>query len=536
MHALAGTFTGGKPSHAFGWYNRTIRKSLKKAAEIAPKILTDPAHALAFKLARAITSQGQDVFPNTESTWAAYRHFVKTGKLPESREIFVGGLKAEQMEDNFKKINKFWHGDETRAGMGHEKLLKMLMKRTTVGELKEKYPGVDVGGELAHHVVNGAMMLGPKIGAFFSNLNGDFRPTTMDLWFSRNMNLMTGNMFNFSDDATRVDRIEKGELVKSHLSQLRDALNSGMLTNVDEDQAKKMSDELGALMQVPEGKLDRPTARALAPAIYDWARERHKLYQRSPGVEGSYDESFKTPENLTAKKLDEGSSKLSDAPRNGTERDWWRDIMSRANDKLKALKVRLTNADKQALLWFVIKDLFKMAGSPQRPKADYLDATYALVHKVKRGLLPGLEEGEGVQHFQQGGSVQNPLTQQLLSIEAAPIDSSDKQQLIESLYEKQGFARGGYVPPQNREAHSENMRPQGYKTALRLKSGDIHLGNWHDDAWEKAGRPSDKDIDQFGFAKKGGKGFLSMEDADKMLAGLYSLPVSPISPIPKAKS
>jgi hypothetical protein len=389
MHSLAGTTTGGKPSHAFGWYSRTIRKALKKAGEIAPKIATDKDHDLAFKLAWAITSQGQDVFPNTESTWAAYHHFVKTGRLPESREIFGGGLKAEQMEENFAKINKLWHGDENNPGLGSDKLRKMLMKRMTVGELAKQYPGLDVGGELAHHTVNGAMMLGAKIGAFFSNLNGDYDPTTMDLWFSRNMNLMAGNMFKFSDEATRKDRIEKGEVVKSHLSQLRDVLNSG-LVSIDEDQAKTISKELDALMAVPEGKLDRPTARALAPEIYKWARQRHRLYQQSPGVEGSYDESFKTPENLTAKKLDEGTTKLADAPRNGTEREWWRDIMRRAGEKLKAAGVHLTNADKQALLWFDIKDLFKMAGSPQRPKADYLDAMHALVYKVKQGKLPSL--------------------------------------------------------------------------------------------------------------------------------------------------
>jgi hypothetical protein len=200
---------------------------------------------------------------------------------------------------------------------------------------------------------------------------------------------MAGNMFKFSDEATRKDRIEKGEVVKSHLSQLRDAVNSGMLS-IDEQQAKTISKELDALMAVPEGKLDRPTARALAPEIYKWARERHRLYQQSPGVDGSYDESFKTPENLTAKKLDESTSKLSDAPRNGRERELWRDIMRRAGDKLKAAGVHLTNADKQALLWFNIKDLFKLGGSPQRPKADYLDAMHALVHKVKLGKLPSL--------------------------------------------------------------------------------------------------------------------------------------------------
>jgi hypothetical protein len=193
--------------------------------------------------------------------------------------------------------------------------------------------------------------------------------------------------------------------------------------------------------------------------------------------------------------LDEATSKLSDAPRNGTEREWWRDIMRRANTKLKALKVHLTNGDKQALLWFNIKDLFKMAGSPQRPKADYLDAVHALVRKVQMGKLPALEEPgeESVQHF----------------------------------------ARGGYVEPQYQEAHSENMRPHGYKTALRLKNGEIYTGDYHDEAWERAGRPTDKDIDQFGFAKKGGKDFLTMKDADKMLAEKYALPKSPISPIPQ---
>jgi N-acetyl-anhydromuramyl-L-alanine amidase AmpD len=389
VHSLAGTTTGGKPSTAYGWYNRTVQKSLKKAGEIAPKILTHADHALAWKLAWAITSQGQDVFPNTESTWAAYRYFHEHGRLPESREIFGGGLKAEQMEENFKKINKLWHGDENQKGLGHEKLQKRLMKQMTVGELAKTY-GMKVPGELAHHKVNGAMFMGAKIGAFFSNLNGDFDPTTMDLWFSRNMNLMAGNMFNFSDEATRKDRMEKGKLVKAHLNDLKEALDSGMLTTVSNEQAKKMSDELSALMAHPEGQLDRPTAKALAPEIYNWAKERHNFYQQSTGLKGSYNKELKNKETSTAKKLDLGVSELSNAPRNGTEREWWRDIMRRSGEKLKNVGLKLVNADKQALLWFVIKDLFRMAGSPQRDKADYLDATYMLAHKVKNGKLPGL--------------------------------------------------------------------------------------------------------------------------------------------------
>jgi beta-N-acetylglucosaminidase len=402
MHSLAGTTTG-RPSTAYGWYDRTVRKTMAKVGEIAPEILTDPDHAMAFKLALAITSQGQDVFPNAESAWHIYQHWLKHGEMPTDRKVFGGGIKAEAMEANLGKVNDLWKEH------GTEGLHKILMSRMTSRELKQQY-GLD-SGEKADHVVNGAMGLGPKIGAFFSNLNGDFDPTTIDLWFSRNMNLMAGNMFGFSDKATRQDRMEKGEVVKSHLSELKDLLDSGMVS-VPRARAAKMAKELGKLQRVPEGKLDRPTAKALAPEIYDWAREQHKVYQKSEGYERSYHPDLKTKDNVTAKKLDEGVTGLSDDPRTTAEREYWRDIMARADKSLKGAKVHLTNADKQALLWFNIKDLFKMAGSPQRPKADYLDAAHRLVRKVKSGELPGLQQGSqppgGVLKMQGGGIVPDP--------------------------------------------------------------------------------------------------------------------------------
>jgi hypothetical protein len=400
MHSLAGTTTG-EPSSAYGWYDRTVRKTMAKLGKIAPEILKDPDHELAYKLALAITSQGQDVFPNAESAWHIYNHWrqhydpsKQNGALPTDRKIFGGGIKAEQMEQNLAKVNELWEK------YGTEGLKKILMTRMKSRELKAKY-GLD-SGEKADYDVNGAMGLGPKIGAFFSNLNGDFDPTTIDLWFSRNMNLMAGNMFDFSDKATRVDRMEKGELVKSHLSDLKDILDSGMVSNLSPERAAKMADELGKLQAHPEGQLDRKTAKELAPEIYNWAREQHKAYQRSYGSKatgeqkGSYHADFKTKENLTAKKLDEGVTGLSDDPRTTTERDNWRNIMERADKMLKDAKVHLTNADKQALLWFNIKDLFKMAGSPQRPKADYLDAAYRLVRKVNSGELPPLAKMRAV--------------------------------------------------------------------------------------------------------------------------------------------
>jgi len=81
--------------------------------------------------------------------------------------------------------------------------------------------------------------------------------------------------------------------------------------------------------------------------------------------------------------------------------------MARVDTQLRDAGVKLTNADKQALLWFVEKDLFRQAGSNSKVNADYLDAAHRLVRKVKSGQLPGLE-GSGVLHMQEGGVVPSP--------------------------------------------------------------------------------------------------------------------------------
>src|SRR4029077_5231949 len=222
MHALAGTKTG-KPSTAWGWYDRAVRKTLAKISQIAPKILSDPENGLAFKLGTAITSQGQDVFPNAVSGWHVYRHWLqnggKAGGLPTDAKVFGGGPKADATVQNFATVNTL------SKTLGTEGLQKLLTTKKTVRQLRDDY-GLEIDEPL-NTKVYGAMVLGPKIGAFFSNLHGNFDPTTIDMWFSRTLNRLAGNMSGFSDKAMRQDRMEKGKLVKSHLNELGDLLNSG---------------------------------------------------------------------------------------------------------------------------------------------------------------------------------------------------------------------------------------------------------------------------------------------------------------------
>jgi hypothetical protein len=265
-----------------------------------------------------------------------------------------------------------------------------LQEPLTVKQLEQLYDRT-VSGEKKSHTVRGAMALGAKIGSFLSNLLGHFDSTTMDMWFARGMNMIFGNMFGFSEKAMKVGSKEN----RAHLEELRDMLDSGELTHAGPEQQEEMKKELAKLEAVKEGKMTKTRAERLAPNIYDWAKQATKAYAHSygPGTKTFHDD-FATPENLTAKKMHDAISELKDGPRNGTERNHWREIMGGVKKRLSDIGIDLSNADMQALDWFNIKDLFKLAGSNTKRNADYLDAAYRLVRRVRNGEIPDLTEAE----------------------------------------------------------------------------------------------------------------------------------------------
>jgi len=394
MHSLAGSFRGD-PSAAYGWYDRAVSKTFDKMEEVAPKIKTDPLHNLAFRLGLAITSQGQKVPENAESSWHTYNYWQQhqndARPFPESNEhIGAGGKEITQIENNFRKVNDLWEK------YGPEAVNDILTSKMSVKKLKEKY-GLDVSGEAKAYEVRGAMGLGPKIGAFFSNLSGIFDPVTMDRWFARQMNFYGGDMFGFSETP-----MKKGTKdYAPHLDDLEKLLESPeAMKSAGPEEIKKMRAEIAKLRAVPEGKMTRNKAKKLAPEIHAWAKRATGVYGRSyAGQEDkpqrSFHPDFDTPENGLAKRMHENVTDLADAPRNSGERDAFRNIVGeRVEAMLKAHGIHLTNADKQAVPWFDIKDVFRLAGSNALTNVNYLDAAYTLVRRIKQGLIPNLLEPE----------------------------------------------------------------------------------------------------------------------------------------------
>jgi hypothetical protein len=382
MHELA------RGSNAYGWHDRTVDKSIKKISEVAPDILTNKTDELAFKLATAITSQGQDVFPNFESGYLAYRHWKTTGEMPTDATIFGGGAKNVAMIQNFEKINDLWDKH------GPEELQRILETPMTMRELEEKY-GIDIGNESPNHTMEGAAMLGPKIGSFFNNLNKRFHTITFDMWASRTLNRLSGSMLKFSPDALLKDRKsasnpdatpEQRQKALSQLSQMEQLLDSGAIKG---DQAKTLRKEAKALRKLGPTPT-REQVLQTAPEMAEWAKQLHSAYAKGDGYNRSFPKEMKSPSTLLAKNLDTNLTELSDLPGGPKERQQWREIFGLVQRKMKDAGISMNHANNQALFWYLEKQLFKKAGASSRGGYDYLDASHRLVRKIQQGELPSL--------------------------------------------------------------------------------------------------------------------------------------------------
>ncbi len=377
MHALASKST------AYGWYDRTVDKAINKIAEIAPDILTNREDELAFKLATAICSQGQDVFPNFDSGYLAYRYWKIHRKFPIESAVFGGGIKFKPMIKNFEKVNKLWKEE------GTEEFIRILETKMTMRDMEKNY-GVKKGNESPNHEMEGAAMLGPKIGSFYNNLNKRFHTITFDLWASRTMNRMSGKMLKFSFNALLKDRTRNGVPKPSHVSQLENLLATGALKGPE---ARAMKKEAHALRKLGP-KPSREQVLQTAPVTAAWAKQLHREYAVGANYEKGFPEEMKNPSTLLAKNLDTNLTQLSDLPKGPVERKNWREVFELVQANLRAAGIEMNHANSQALFWFVEQQLFKKSGARNRASFDYLDASHRLVRKVRTGLLPPMSSPE----------------------------------------------------------------------------------------------------------------------------------------------
>jgi len=325
--------------NASDWYTRKVEEALTIAALMHPEIATDPVAEMGFTAALAITSQGETVPSNVRLADPIYRHFRETGRFPTT----VQAKNGPAMAANFKKLN------ELLDARGPEGTREFLHSRFTVGDLKKA--GYPIGGENVSTVVYGSAILGPKIGGgFFQNLNRNYSPVTMDLWFMRAWGRISGTLV--------------GNTNPESLAKQKDRLTTAL-----EADGRKVPKTKAALDKVAE----EITA----------AHERDFRTNRK-----QFDSGEKTKSELTyaAERYLIGLNGINEQPRSGSDRIWMRERVARAQELLRQEGISLTAADLQAVWWYPEKDLYAKLGGRD---SEAINVDYA-------GALSDLARSKGI--------------------------------------------------------------------------------------------------------------------------------------------
>ena len=397
---------------ALGWYDKTLKLAKKilysQYPEISPERPDgtpnpqyDPEAEFAFDYATAVTSNGMAVVENYRFAASKYDEFVKTGKFKVQG---TGNVQAS-MQPAFE----FWNS-LVDSGRTVSEINEILMEQVRRGDLNNRLTeiyGVERVKDLpieadakeeADTIVSVAYVIGPKIGnGFLQNLRGNFDPLTMDRWWMRFVNRITGKPFvEFSDS-----------LIEKNRDRLWDRINNYKDFN---DIEKGMLED--AIAELNVVNLEKTDLDALAPVLMkQWNKRYNKAYNdklkslvdemdfviQGSKIVGKDAEAAKEisrnarpvkPElalasSALAEKL---APKMQEDPRGGPDRTAMRTVANRARELLRQnnqIAADLTNADFQALMWYAEKRIFEAGGvrKGQGDDNDYADGAIALLQK-----------------------------------------------------------------------------------------------------------------------------------------------------------
>ena len=355
---------------AIGWYGETLTMAKRVAAIMYPEISKvnpytgEPSNSHVamnehiWDLATAITSNGQAVLDNFTHAaeqyeyWKVHGRFKLVGYGKQSTGIISGLKFYNSMRD---------------AGYNDEEVQEFLNLKMPVSELKQnpivKALGVKIGSsEKASTEVYGSYVLGPKIGqGFYQNLRGNFTPLTMDIWFNRLFNRISGRPFTVVTDKTRlanynrisalIDNPMMGDYEKGLLEAAKAVASVDVVTPENVGDLAIAYDKL--FQRDFQNTKIKEMKRLVALGYDPKADETKALGNAARPVKTELIQAMST-----ASKNFKDSEQA--APRGGGERAFMREVIDRAQTKvLQATGLEVNTADFQALLWYAEKQLFK---------------------------------------------------------------------------------------------------------------------------------------------------------------------------------
>lgn len=303
--------------NAGDWYRQKVDNAMRIAERVYPEVSQDPNKANAIKFITAITSNGASVPENSKNTFAVFDEYLKTGKMPD-----IGyGKETNAMKKAFELHNNLV------AEMGETEFYDFMSQEFTVRELDQigKKYGFSVSGEAKDTKLPASVIFGPKIGGgFYQNLQGNYKPLTMDRWFMRTWGRYTGGLI-----------VEQSpQAAAKQMDRIRNSVTPEIATEYGYDYDELLSDDI---------------------LLQELAYRAHKDYVKS-GYKA------KTELNKSSKNFVEAQKKVLEQPRTGTERNYMRATVDEALDLLRQQGVELDRAALQALIWYPEKELYAKLG------------------------------------------------------------------------------------------------------------------------------------------------------------------------------
>jgi hypothetical protein len=344
---------------ALDWYTSAIENAIDEASAIYPMLTSDNAAMarnnqlgfrgkedarVAFTLALSITSQNMKVRDNARATVEQFDVFLETGRFDPSRSY---GTKAPSISGNLALANFMLEQvfDRNIANFG-----SFLNTEFTVSELNgiakgiAKKGGMDkppfsISGEQASEMVYGSAIFGPKIGnGFYQNLNRNFSPVTIDLWFMRLWGRLTGTLVG--NDAA----------IAKQLQGLRDAIEA------DSHPTMKVPD---GYVETVKNATEEEMVGVAVQMTAEWERQ-YKAFQKQGLTSKEITDQNLKPEWAYKAVAIAGQLKPNDAPTSGGQRKWIRDVVKTSVAMLAKNGYNVTPADLQALVWYPEKDLINL--------------------------------------------------------------------------------------------------------------------------------------------------------------------------------
>ena len=390
---------------ALGWYDRTLDTAKRITSILFPDIKPNTNAESAFIFATAVTSNGVPVIGNWQAAAEQYRNWKDTGRFIEKGY----GDQGSSMIPAFQFYNAMKDLKYTDLEIKDFLNQKMTVRELRKNPLLKKLGYKDSGAESADTEVFVSYILGPKIGqGFYQNLVGNFSTLTMDRWWMRMFNRISGQPFvnperpetfdkrvseiiefsnnPVSDAESTIINVAKAEIdadiitpenvdefsyaVNRYFQRVYNRLSKSIKTAKESLVIAEQSGDPAAIQKAKNDLLNAERNRDRDPNKI-FLPFKSRLFQRIGGHVGKLENARKGGE-------------MQEDPRVPKQRQVMRAIANRAREIVQEdLGISMSNADFQALMWYPEKNLFYSYGvkKSQGDDNDYIDGAIALLEK-----------------------------------------------------------------------------------------------------------------------------------------------------------